>query len=152
MAVNSSQPTVYCVITFFSYPCTLIPLILSVPFVTDDVDTGIIVLSGEFTAAEFRALILGAMDIESMTGTITWTTTTAAAQSWQRRGLMIPWWQNMLSLSSSTLSLFTVGENSPPLDALGRILSRRNAPSLDAKWRREARILEGEIRRRVDEH
>ena len=45
------QPTVYCGITFFlSYPRTLIPSIPSVTFVTDDDDTGIGVLSGQFTA------------------------------------------------------------------------------------------------------
>ena len=48
--------------------------------------------------------------------------------------------------------LFTAGENCSPLDALGWILSRRDLPSLDAKWHREARIKEGEMRRRVDEH
>ena len=76
----------------------------------------------------------------------------AAAQSRQRKGLMIPWLEKILSSSSLTSSSFTVGENLPPLDALGRILSRRDAPSLDIKWRREARILEGETRRRIDEH
>ena len=60
------QTTVYCVITFFpSYPRTSIPSIPSVQFVMDDDNTGIVVLSGDFTAAEFRALIRGAMDIES---------------------------------------------------------------------------------------
>ena len=56
----------------------------------DNNGTGIVVLSGEFTDAEFRALIRGAMDIELMTGIMTWTTTTAAAaaaaQLRQRRG------------------------------------------------------------------
>ena len=54
------QPTVYCVITLFVNTCTSIPSIPSVPFVMDDNDTGI----GDFTTAEFRALIRGAMDIE----------------------------------------------------------------------------------------
>ena len=55
---------------FLSYPRTSIPLILSVLFVTGDEDTGIVFLSGEFTVAEFRALVRGAMDIESMTRTM----------------------------------------------------------------------------------
>ena len=46
----------------------------------------------------------------------------------------------------------TVGDNRSPLGALGQILCRCNLPSLDAKWRREARILEWETRRRVDDH
>ena len=131
-----------------------IPPIPSVPCVTDDGDTGIVCLACEFTVAEFRTLIRGAMDIESTTKTMTWTTTTvaAAAQSRQPRGSMIPLWKKILSLSSSTSLLITVGDNRPPLDALGRILSRRDAPSLHAKWRWEARILEGGARRRIDEH
>ena len=67
----------------------LIPLIQSVPFVTDDDDTGIVVLSGEFTATEFCALIREAVDIEWTTWKMTWTTTAAeaaAAQMPQRRG------------------------------------------------------------------
>ena len=92
------------------------------------------------------------MDIESTTGTMTWTAMMAAAQLQQRRVLMIPWWQKILSLSLLTSSSFTVGENRPLLDALGRILSRRDTPSLDAKCCREARITVGETRRRVDEH
>ena len=134
----------------------LILSIPSLPFVVDDDDTGIVVLSRECAAAEFRALIRGAMDIESMTRTTTWTTTTAAAaaaaQLQQHTGLMIPWWQKILSSSSPTLSSFTEGENRFPLEALGRILSRRDLPSLDAKWRWEARILEWETSRRVYEH
>ena len=69
------------------------------------------------------------------------TAAAAKLQLRQRRGLMIPWWQKILSSLSSTLSLFTVGDNRPPLDALVRILSRRDAPSLNIKWRQEARIL-----------
>ena len=91
MAVNSSQPTVYCVINFFS-------LILVHRYrryyPNRSLWTTKILLSGEFTAAEFRALICGAMDIESTTWTMNWTTTTlaaVAAQSRQRRGSMIPW-------------------------------------------------------------
>ena len=144
-----------CCYLFLSYSRMSIPSILSVPLVTDDSDTETIVFSGEFTAAEFRALIRGAMDIKSMTGTMTWkttTTTAAAVQSQQCRGSMILWWQKILSLPSSPSSSFTVGENRPPLDALGWILSRRDAPSLDTKLRREVRILEGETRRRSDEH
>ena len=154
MAVNSSQPTVYCVITFFlSYPRTSIPSIPTIPsvsFVTDDDE----VLSGECNAAELCALIRGAMDIESMTRKTTWTTTmaAAAAQSRQRIGSMIPWCQKVLYLSWSTSSSFTVGDNRSPLNVLGRILSRRDLPSLNAKWRREARILEWETGRRVDDH
>ena len=100
MAVNLSQSTVYCDITFFySYPGTLIPSIPSLPFVTDDDE----VLLGECTATEFLALIRGAMDIESMTRTTTWTTTTAA-QSRQRMVSTIPQCQKILSSSSLTSS------------------------------------------------
>ena len=49
-------------------------------------------------------------------------------------------------------SSFNVEENRSPFDALGRILSCCDLPSLDTKWRLEARILEWETRRRVDDH
>ena len=98
MAVNSSQPTVYCVITFFS-------LILVHRYhryhPNRSLWTTTILLSGEFTAAEFHTLIRGAMDIESTTWTMTWKTTTAAAaavQLRQRRVSMIPWCQKSCCL------------------------------------------------------